>query len=373
MPAGICTRKNLNFMKTVMNPSHGPGAHAAADASGGNEVGKEVVLAFDVGGTDMKSGIILGELVPGDVGVRDLQRHRTPLDGTRSGHSVCARIVELTELYRAAHPDLNICAVGVTVPGIVDEEAGIGVYSANLGWKDFPFTATLTQALGVPVGFGHDVGMAGEAEFRLGAAVGRKDALVLVIGTGIAGAVLCDGRRVAGGGYAGEIGHAMVPGPDGQLVILESLGSAGAVARRYTEATGKAVTGARDVVALAAKGDAAAVTVWRQALDALAFSVAQCVSILGTETVVLGGGLSMAGAALFVPLAARVDELLTFHRRPDYVHAALGENAGLIGSALKARSLVSAAEKVSTPGPNVGAGAGAGLGTGTGTGMGEQA
>ncbi|AIY03763.1 MULTISPECIES: ROK family protein [Arthrobacter] len=331
-------------MNTVTNQAGHPGPQSNGTQPGTQPVvaaqgGNDVVLAFDIGGTDMKVGIVRGDALQGGVEVHDVQRHPTPLDGARSGESVCARIVELTAEYRAAHPELQISAVGVTVPGIVDEAAGVGVYSANLGWKDFPFTATLTAALGLPVGFGHDVGMAGEAEFRLGAAVGKKDVLVLVIGTGIAGAVLCDGHRVAGGGYAGEIGHAMVPAPDGSLAIMESLGSAGAIARRYTEATGSSVAGARAVLALAGEGDAVAAQVWKDAINALAFSVAQCVSILGTHTVVLGGGLSMAGPALFEPLAARVDELLTFHRRPEYVHAALGENAGLIGSALKARSL----------------------------------
>ena len=322
-------------MNTATNHAGQPGSQPAAAAQGGHDV----VLAFDIGGTDMKVGIVRGAAGPDGVEVHDVQRHPTPLDGARSGESICARIVELTAHYREQHPELHISAVGVTVPGIVDEEAGVGVYSANLGWRNFPFTATLAGALGLPVGFGHDVGMAGEAEFRLGAAVGKKDVLVMVIGTGIAGAVLCDGHRVAGGGYAGEIGHAMVPSPDGGLAIMESLGSAGAIARRYTAATGSPVAGARAVLALAGEGDEAAVAVWKDAIDALAFSVAQCVSILGTDTVVLGGGLSMAGPALFEPLAARVDELLTFHRRPEYVHAALGENAGLIGSALKARSL----------------------------------
>lgn len=322
-------------MNTVTNHAGDSGTQPAAAAQGGNDV----VLAFDIGGTDMKVGIVRGAPAGEGVEVVDVQRHPTPLEAGRTGESVCGRIVELTAGYRSAHPQLNISAVGVTVPGIVDEDAGIGIYSANLGWKDFPFTATLSKALGVPVGFGHDVSMAGEAEFRLGAAVGKTDVLILVIGTGIAGAVLCDGRRVTGGGYAGEIGHAMVPAPGGGMAIMESLGSAGAIARRYTEATGSSVAGARAVLELAASDDAAAKTVWSEAIDALAFSVAQCVSILGTETVVLGGGLSMAGPALFEPLAARVDELLTFHRRPDYVHAALGENAGLIGSALKARSL----------------------------------
>lgn len=337
MPLVFAFYKEITFMNTLINragESETLPANAATDAPM-----LDAVLAFDVGGTDMKVGMILGDLSHGEVEVRDLQRHPTPLDGARSGESVCARIVELTAEYRAAHPELTIGAVGVTVPGIVDEDAGIGIYSSNLGWRDFPFTATLEQALGLPVGFGHDVSMAGEAEFHLGAAAGEKDVLILVIGTGIAGAILCDGKRVAGGGYAGEIGHAMVPGPDGSLVIMESLGSAGAIARRYAEVAGEAVPGAREVIALAAAGDVAAKTIWHDAIHALAFSVAQCVSILGTETVVLGGGLSMAGPALFEPLASRVDELLTFHRRPRYVHAALGENAGLIGSALKARSL----------------------------------
>ena len=338
MPRG----KIIIPMNTLIDGSGETTAHEELASAGAGI--SDAVLAFDVGGTDMKVGVILDNMGQGNVGqggveVRDLQRHPTPLDGERSGESVCARIVELTADYRRSHPELNISAVGVTVPGIVDEAAGVGIYSANLGWRNFPFAATLTEALGLPVGFGHDVGMAGEAEFQLGAAVGKSDVLVLVIGTGIAAAVMCDGKRVAGGGYAGEIGHALVPGPDGKLAILESLGSAGAIARRYTQATGEAVAGARDVLARAEDGDPAALIVWKHAIDALAFGVAQCVSLLGTETVVLGGGLSMAGAPLFDALAVRVDELLTFHRRPQYFHAALGENAGLIGSALKARSV----------------------------------
>ncbi|WP_104091509.1 ROK family protein [Arthrobacter sp. GMC3] len=302
------------------------------------------VLAFDVGGTDMKVGIITGNLGGNNIAINDLQRHPTPLDEGRSGESVCARIVELTTEYRAAHPEITITAVGVTVPGIVDEVNGIGVYSANLGWRDFPFTDTLTQALGLPVAFGHDVSMAGEAEFRIGAAVGKRDVLVLVIGTGIAGALICDGARISGDGYAGEIGHAMVPGPDGGMQIMESLGSAGAIARRYAEASGTPVDGARAVLEKSQNGDPLAQQIFTDAINALAFSIAQCVSILGTETVVLGGGLSMAGAALIDPLAVRVDELLSFHRRPQYVRAVLGENAGLIGSALKAHTITEPAK-----------------------------
>lgn len=304
------------------------------------------VLAFDIGGTDMKVGILDGPLAAGAVEVRDLRRLATPQDGARTADAVVERVAELTAEYRASHPGVALAAVGVSVPGLVDEDSGVGIFSANLGWRDYPFHDRLSAALDVPVAFGHDVGMAGDAEYRIGAARGRSDVVVMVIGTGVAGVVICDGRRISGGGFAGEVGHALVPAPDGSLQVLESIGSAGAIARRYAEAAGAPVDGARAVLALARAGNETAARVWNEAIDALAFSIAQCASTLGTETVVLGGGLSMAGAALFDPLARRIDELLTFHRRPQLVHAQLGENAGLIGSALKARDMLARTQPV---------------------------
>jgi glucokinase len=299
------------------------------------------VLAFDVGGTDTKAGILQGPIGPGPVSIRDLRRVPTPRDAGRPGDAVVERLAELAKEYSRVHPEVQIAAVGLTVPGLVDEVAGTGIFSANLGWENYPFAQRLSGRLGLPVAFGHDVGMAGEAEFRIGAARGRSDVIVLVIGTGIAGAVFTDGRRVAGGGFAGELGHALVPAPDGSLQVLEAVGSAGAVARRFQEASGTAADdGARGVLRLARLGDEAAQRIWADAVDALAFTISQCVSILGTGTVVLGGGLAEAGDALFAPVARRVDELLTFHRRPSIVRAELGQNAGLIGSALKARALL---------------------------------
>ncbi|WP_427016856.1 ROK family protein [Pseudarthrobacter sp. P1] len=318
----------------------------APDAGGG--AAAPTVLAFDVGGTDMKVGLLAGPIAPGAIEIRDLQRLPTPgieqgAASVSTADAIVERIVELTADYQANHPDSPVAAIGVTVPGLVDEATGVGIYSANLGWKDYPFTARLTERLGLPVAFGHDVAMAGEAELKIGAARGESNVVVMVIGTGIAGAVVCDGHRVRGAGYAGELGHALVPTPEGPLAILESVGSARAIALAYQEATGTAVNGARDVLDRAAAGDAAAAAAWTRGVDALAFSLAQCVSMLGTETVVLGGGLSMAGPALFEPLAAGIDALLTFHRRPRLVHAELGQNAGLIGSALKAREMLAGA------------------------------
>ncbi|MGO4807730.1 ROK family protein [Arthrobacter sp. 2MCAF15] len=303
------------------------------------------VLAFDVGGTDMKVGVLLGpSIASGPVPVLDLRRIRTPRDAARPGDAVVDRIVELTWQYRRTHPDIEVAAIGVGVPGLVDGNAGIGILSLNLGWSDYPFVQRLSERLDVPVAFGHDAEMAGWAEFRLGAARGCTNAMVMVIGTGVSGAIFSDGRRVVGGGRAGELGHALVPVPDGSLQRLECIGAAGAIARRYNEASGSAADGARGVLRMAQNGDSVARRIWSEAADAIAFNIAQCVAILGTEKVVLGGGLAQAGEALFDPVIARVDNLLTFQPRPGIVPAELGENAGLIGSGLKARELLNSGQ-----------------------------
>ena len=63
--------------------------------------------------------------------------------------------------------------------------------------------------------------------------------------------------------------------------------------------------------------------VWETALDALALDLSHTVALLAPEAIVIGGGLSQAGPALFEPLAERLDAILTFHRRPA---AAAGEH-----------------------------------------------
>ena len=301
----------------------------------------EVVLAFDVGGTDTKSAI-----VDADGRVLGLRRTPTPLDGDRTAEAVVGLVAELAAELRAAHPGLRPVAAGLLVPGIVDAERGVGVYASNLGWHDAPIRDLAEAALGLPVAFHHDVTAASWAEHRLGAARAYDDVVVLVIGTGIAGSLILDGRPHLGGGYAGEIGHSPVAeGPRcacGARGCLEAIASAGAIARRYAERAGVEVDGARDVLARAEAGDADAREVWESAVDALGFAVAQLAATVAPEAIVIGGGLSRAGDALFAPLASRVNERLSFHRRPVLVPAQLGGDAGLLGAALIARESAAA-------------------------------
>lgn len=298
------------------------------------------VLAFDVGGTDIKSA-----LFDADGTVLGLRRTPTPVRGEDSPARLIERLAELADELRAQHPDVVPQAVGLVVPGIVDAESGIGVFSSNLGWRDAPMRDLMAARFGMPVAFDHDVRTASWAEHVLGGARDYANAVVLIIGTGIAGALLVDGRPYTAGGYAGEIGHSPLgewPCPCGARGCLEAIASAGAISRRYTEATGDPVDGAREVIARAAAGDDTAARIWNEALDALTMSIAQLTAVIAPQAVVIGGGLSRAGSALFDELRTRLADRLSFHRIPALVPAELSGDAGILGSALRARQAVQA-------------------------------
>ena len=309
----------------------------------------EAVLAFDVGGTDTKSAVI-----DRSGRVLGLRRTPTPRSGDDPAGAVVSSLAALAREQRDLVPDVRPVAAGISVPGLVDESAGVGIFASNLGWQNAPLREIAERELGLPVAFGHDARAASDAEYRLGAATAYGDVVVLTIGTGIAGGLVLGGRPYTGGGYAGELGHALSD-PQGErcacgsIGCLETISSAGAIARRYTAASGIAAPGALEVLAAAAAGDVDAVRIWDDALRALAEQLARLVAILAPEAVVIGGGLAQAGPALFEPLGERLDALLSFHRRPALVRARLGDDAGLLGTALAARDLVDALDTRSRP------------------------
>jgi glucokinase len=278
-------------------------------------------LGVDVGGTETKAALVDGDLA------REFRSRPTP--GTPD---------EIVDIVAELAQELgDVRAIGLAVPGVVDEANGVAVWSENLHWTDVPFAALVRERCGRPTVLGHDVRTGALAETRIGAARGMSDVVYLSIGTGIAAGIVLGGRIHAGDGYAGEIGHTPAghdePCACGSRGCLEAIASAAAIARRYTARSGRPVAGAADVLAA---GDPDALAVWDEALDALAGAIAWIASVLAPETVVIGGGLSRAGAALFDPLSARIPRLLTFQRVPRLVPAALGDRAGCAGAGLLA-------------------------------------
>ncbi|GAA1536415.1 ROK family protein [Microbacterium ginsengiterrae] len=235
--------------------------------------------------------------------------------------------------------------VGVVVPGIVDEMHGKAVYSANLGWSDVPLARMLSERLGRRVGFGHDVRAGALAEARWGAASGASGIIAFVpIGTGIAAAFLIDGRPVVGGGWAGEIGQVRLSTGPHAGARVEEIASATGIARRA------GLADARVVAERVASGDPALRIVWDETIEVLADVLAGLTANLAPETIVLGGGVALAGDTLTSPLAAALDARLGPLRRPDLRTAMLGDRAAALGAALIATG--SSGSSSSASGPN---------------------
>lgn len=249
--------------------------------------------------------------------------------------------------YGAEHLGEPAAAAGVAVPGIVDADQGIAVYAANLGWRDVPLRALLTERLaGVPVALGHDVRTGGLAEGRIGAGRGADRFFFVPLGTGIAGAIGIAGRVEAGAhGFAGEIGHIVVrpggtPCPCGQHGCLERYASAAAVSEAWAAACGDPDADAADCAKAVRSGDPRAVQVWQNAVDALADGLVTALTLLDPRTLIIGGGLAEAGETLFTPLREAIRQRVTFQKLPSVVPAALGDTAGCLGAGLLAWDLL---------------------------------
>ncbi|MBN6034998.1 ROK family protein [Amycolatopsis sp. 195334CR] len=297
------------------------------------------VVALDIGGTAIKAALL-------DRDLAELKVLRQPTARALGGHTTAAAVAEqvvalTAELTGGGKP----AGVGVVVPGIVD--GGVAHYSSNLSWRDVPFEAILAERLGVPVAFDHDVRAGGLAEATVGAARGVANSAFLPVGTGIAVAIMIDGKPYASGGYAGEIGHADVghgvPCACGAVGCLEAVASASAIGRRFAERTGRPDEGARGVVDAARAGDPDAKAVFDEAVDALARGLRLLTTVLAPEVVVLGGGLFSAGEFLVDPVREALTGYLTFQRAPELRMAELGDRAGCLGAGLLAWQVTDAA------------------------------
>lgn len=288
------------------------------------------VLAFDVGGTDIKSALTTasGELV-------DIRRTPTPA-GADPATAVLDALVHLRDDYQREH-DLSVDAIGLAIPGLIDERDGIALWSANLGWRDVPIRSLAEKRLGRPIALSHDVRSAAVAESRFGAGRESANMLAVIIGTGIASTLVINSVAYLGDGTAGEIGHGVFDpaGPPchcGSRGCLENIVSARAMLTQYHSQTGRDLPGARELIELAQQGDDTAQAIWSHAISSLAIALTRASALLAPDTIVLGGGVSRAGQALFEPLAEQFSSLMGTLPVPVLRPAELGDDAGLIGS-----------------------------------------
>lgn len=309
---------------------------------------RDIVAGVDVGGTSIKAGWI-------DRRGRLRGARKVPTFPERGPDKVVERILDVAarmargptgDDHRARDGD-RVAAIGVVVPGVVDEQGGMAVRSVNLGWRDLPLRGLLEEATLLPTALAHDVRAGSLAESVLGAAAGARDFLFVALGAGVGAAVVIRGTAYAGANQrGGEFGHMSVAanGPRcrcGARGCIEAFASGSSIARRYLRLTRlSGPIDASEVVRRAFRGDTVARRVWAEATDALAMGIANYATLLDPERAVIGGGVAQAGSRLFGPLReALAEHMPRFQTAPPIVPAALRSHSGCVGAGLLAWEL----------------------------------
>ncbi|HWZ59799.1 MAG TPA: ROK family protein [Gemmatimonadaceae bacterium] len=313
------------------------------------------IIGVDLGGTTIATGAM-----PAD-GSREIAMRTRPTLADRGGaDGVVDRIVAAAEEVIAATIDETGCTrgdflgVGIGAPGPLDRERGVVVVAPNLGWHDFPLRDRIVDRLGLPATLDNDANCATLGEWWCGAARGGRNVVGLTIGTGIGGGLILDGALYHGSSdVAGEIGHATIDSTGrrckcGNYGCLEAYASGPAIAERAREALAgdeqsilpRMVNGdlmaitAQTVYDAAKQGDETAREVVRDTARFLGTGVANLVNIFNPDVVVLAGGVTYAGDALFEPLRAEVRRR-AFRPAVDacrIVPGSLSGSAGVVGA-----------------------------------------
>ncbi|MGH7895952.1 MAG: ROK family protein, partial [Candidatus Binatia bacterium] len=243
-------------------------------------------VGIDLGGTKIE-GVVLGE------DLSEIVRRRAPPEREKGYEHIVGRITDLVTELRARVPDCR--RIGVGTPGSLSARDGTLKNSNTTCLNGRPLHADLERRLGVEVVIENDANCFALAEVRAGAARGARLAFGVILGTGVGGGIVVDGRVWTGLQHvAGEWGHHCIAddGPEcycGQRGCVETFLSGPALERAYREGGGEAC-GAAEVARRAETGDARAAEVLDRYVDRFGRALANVVNILDPAVVVLGGG-----------------------------------------------------------------------------------
>lgn len=287
-------------------------------------------IGIDIGGTQIKCAVFSGE------GRMIERRTRDTCDQAADGVPAFAETVRELVAEISSTDDL----IGIAAPGLPAKDArSIAFQPGKMhGIEGFDWTAFLKTNRVAPVL--NDAQGALLGEVWQGAAKGCQNAILLTLGTGVGGAILSDGKLLKGAiGRAGHLGHVSI-NENQERSIFRMPGSLEAAIGNYTvkQRSGGRFDSTRELVRAHVAGDAEASEVWLQSVRSLARAIASFVNCLDPERVILGGGISQAGPALFEPLEVFLRDIEwqpAGHRVP-IVPAQLGEWAGTYGAAWNA-------------------------------------
>ena len=251
----------------------------------------------------------------------------------------------------------EISALGFAIPGLVNRQTDVVIMS-----RDLPASvreglhSELRRATGLRVELENDANAAAYGEFKVGAGKESRDIFYMMIGNGIGGAIILDGKLWTGSsGFAGEVGHITIDAEGlecicGNTGCLETVASAPSIVRRARERLNRDSTSslsrlgltkdftADDVAHEANEGDDFALMMIERTGKYIGTGVANVINLLNIERIVLGGGVMDAGQLILNPIIqeAKRRAFQPSFEATEIVAAKLGRDGITIGAAMLA-------------------------------------
>ena len=301
-------------------------------------------FGVDIGGTTVKLGLFTagGEIV-------DKWEIKTRTEN--QGEAVLPDIAEALNA-KLAEKKIGrdeVEGIGVGVPAPVDAE-GVVQNTANLGWGYKEVKREMEELSGMRAEIGKDANVAALGEMWLGAGKGRKNIIMVTLGTGVGGGIIIDGKPLVGAhGAGGEIGHLCVNYEEtdhcgcGNTGCLEQYASATGITRlaniRLAKDDTSSVLRGQEVspktVFDAVKAeDAVAKEIAEEFGKYLGHAMANLAAVADPSAIVIGGGVSKAGEVLIEYVEKNFKERAFFaNKDTEFVLATLGNDAGICGAA----------------------------------------
>jgi glucokinase len=290
-------------------------------------------LGVDLGGTNIKYAVIEID----GTSIKEVLKDQISTEAKNGPDHVTDRIATLIKKIDGEMP---IVGVAVAVPGIFNHDTGEILLFPNLpgAWENYPFTKKLTEATGKSIALINDARAFCLAESTLGAGRGHRYVACIVMGTGVGGGLVIDGKVHEGATRgAGEIAHQVVA-PDGPVCgcgtrgCVEALTSSAAISAMAETKTPE------EAYERAKAGDEKAIAAFRSAGKWLGIALANVNAVFSPEVFIVGGGVAQAGDLVLDFIRAELHE--RNHLWPNsafkVVPAQLSFFAGATGAALKA-------------------------------------
>lgn len=311
----------------------------------------EVIIGIDLGGTNVRTAAVTRDKRILGKDSRPTRAEGGPDAVIEVMHRAVEDVIRATGIARK-----NVLAAGVGAPGPMNWRTGMVFSPPNLpGWKNVPLAKLMEDQLGFPCFVDNDANCACYGEFWLGAGQGVECLCLLTLGTGVGGGIVVFGQLLRGiDGTAAETGHIKVQ-RDGRLCgcgakgCLETYASVIGMVKTAVEGieSGRAtiLTGMckNDLAKLTGKmisdaarqGDSFSQWVLNETGIWLGIGISSLINLLNPERVILYGGMTAAGDALFNPVRETAKKL-SFEvpaNRCEIVAAALGDDSGVLGAA----------------------------------------